>query len=107
KTRVFCYANTDLQKNEQNDEVLRFIDFWKRHAGKRPDELIFDAKLTTYANLNRVNRQGIDFITLRRRTPQLVHTIAHHPLSAWRRIELESTHRAYRTPRILDQTICV
>jgi hypothetical protein len=72
---------------------------------QRPDELIFDSKLTTYANLNRVNQQGIDFITLRRRTPQLLQKIAQQPLSAWRRIELEATRRAYRTPRILDQTI--
>jgi transposase-like protein len=105
KTRVFCYANTDLRKDQQNDEVLRFIEFWKRYTGKRPDELIFDSKLTTYANLNRVNRQGIDFITLRRRTPQLLHQIMQQPLSAWRRIELEASSRAYRTPRILDQTI--
>jgi hypothetical protein len=105
KTRVFCYANTDLRKDQQNDEVLRFIDFWKEHTGQRPDELIFDSKLTTYANLDRVNRQGIDFITLRRRTPKLLQKIALEPLSAWRRIELEATSRAYRTPRILDQAI--
>jgi transposase len=105
KTRVFCYANTDLRKDQQNDEVLRFIQFWKRHTGQRPDELIFDSKLTTYANLNRVNQQGIDFITLRRRTPQVLQKIAQQPPSAWRRIELQATRRAYRTPRILDQTI--
>lgn len=105
KTRVFCYANTDLRKDQQNDEVLRFIEFWKQHTGQRPEELIFDSKLTTYANLNRVNQQGIDFITLRRRTPQLLHAIAQQPLSAWRRIELEAASRAYRTPRILDQTV--
>src|ERR1700687_5510202 len=105
KTRVFCYANTDLRKDQQNDEVLQFIEFWKQHTGQRPDELIFDSKLTTYANLNRINQQGIDFITLRRRTPQLLQRIAQWPLSAWRRIELEATSRAYRTPRILDQSI--
>jgi len=55
--------------------------------------------------LNRLNRQGIDFITLRRRTPQLLQRIAQKPLSAWKRIELEATSRAYRTPRILDSTI--
>jgi transposase len=105
KTRVFCYANTDLRKSQQNDEILRFVEFWTEHTGKRPDELIFDSKLTTYANLNRLNQQGIRFITLRRRTPKLLQQIAQQPLSAWRRIELESTSRAYRTPRLLDQAI--
>ena len=29
ETRVFCYANGDLRKDEQNDEILRFVQFWK------------------------------------------------------------------------------
>jgi hypothetical protein len=105
KTRVFCYANTDLRKAQQNDEILRFVEFWTEHTGQAPEELIFDSKLTTYANLNRLNRQDIHFITLRRRTPKLLQAIAQQPLSAWHRIELESTSRAYRTPRLLDQSI--
>src|SRR5512135_1269158 len=66
-TRVFCYANGELRKGEQNDEVLRFVEYWKQRTGRLPEELIFDSKLTTYANLSRLNRMGIRFITLRRR----------------------------------------
>jgi hypothetical protein len=104
-TRVFCYANGELRKDQQNDEVLRFIDFWKQRTGRLPEELIFDSKLTTYANLDRLNRQGIGFITLRRRTKKLLDEVARTPTSAWRRIELESVSRAYRTPRVLDRRI--
>jgi hypothetical protein len=104
-TRVFCYANGELRKGEQNDEILRFIDYWKQRTGRLPEELIFDSKLTTYANLSKVNRMGIQFITLRRRSPQLLEAIAKTPASAWRRIELESPSRAYKTPRILDRQI--
>jgi hypothetical protein len=104
-TRVFCYANGELRKDQQNDEVLRFIDFWKQRTGRLPEELIFDSKLTTYANLNRLNQQGIEFITLRRRSKKLLDEVAGTPTSAWRRIELESVSRAYRTPRVLDRRI--
>lgn len=104
-TRVFCYANASLRKQDQNDEILRFTEFWKDRTGKWPHELIFDSKLTTYANLNRLNAWGIDFMTLRRRSPQMVQEIHHLPSSAWRRIELTSISREYRTPRILDQRI--
>src|SRR4029077_6701361 len=48
---------------------------------------------------------GIQFITLRRRTKKLLQEIAQAPASAWRRVELESVARAYRTPRILDHRI--
>jgi len=105
--RVFCYANADLRKEDQNDEILRFVSFWKKRTGRLPEELIFDSRLTTYANLDRLNRQGIAFITLRRRSGAMLREIAAQPLSAWRRIELEGVSRAYRTPRILDQRIAL
>ena len=104
-SRVFCYANAEVRKSDQPDEILRFVDFWKARTGTLPKELIFDSKLTTYANLNRLNQMGIAFITLRRRSRQLLADIQDTPVSAWRRIELEAVSRAYRTPKILDSKI--
>ncbi|MBW2259431.1 MAG: transposase [Deltaproteobacteria bacterium] len=103
--RLFCYANAQIRKEDQNDEILRFVDFWKNRTGKLPGELVFDSGLTTYANLNRLNRMNIPFITLRRRTKRLLEEIRQKPLSAWRRIELKGLARIYRTPRILDQRV--
>jgi Transposase DDE domain len=105
ETRVFCYANGELRKDQQNDEILQFVRFWKERTGRYPEELIFDSKLTTYANLNELNRLGIQFITLRRRSPVLVREIDQTPLSAWRQIELKGVSRQYTTPRILDRRI--
>jgi hypothetical protein len=105
ETRVFCYANGELRKDQQNDEILHFVRFWKERTGRYPEELIFDSKLTTYAKLNELNRLGIQFITLRRRSPGLVREIDQTPLSAWRRIELKGVSRQYKTPRILDGRI--
>jgi DDE family transposase len=104
-TRVFCYANGQLRKEEQNDEILQFVAYWEQRTGHVPNELIFDSKLTTYANLNRLNQRGIDFITLRRRSQKLLATIAHMPVSAWRRVDLQNVSRAYRRPRVLDEKI--
>jgi len=103
--RFFCYANSDLRKAEQDDEILEFVRFWKERTGKVPEELIFDSKLTTQANLNRLNRQGVQFITLRRRSPRLLHELLARPRSAWRRIELAGVSRLYKTPRILDDRV--
>jgi hypothetical protein len=105
ETRVFCYANGELRKDQQNDEILQFVRFWKKRTRRYPEELIFDSKLTTYAKLNEINRLGIQFITLRRRSPGLVREIDQTPLSAWRRIELKGVSRQYKTPRILDRRI--
>jgi hypothetical protein len=104
-TQVFCFAQADIRKEEQADAVLQFIAFWKQRTGRVPKELIFDSKLTTYANLNRLDQQHVGFITLRRRSKQLLQLIAATPSSAWRQIELEAVSRLYKTPRILDQKI--
>src|SRR3954452_24789098 len=105
ETRVFCYANAELRKAEQSDEVLRFVRFWKQRTGHYPDELIFDSKLTTYAKLSELNGMGIQFITLRRPSPKLREEIRQPPLTAWRRIELEGVSRTFKHPRILDRRI--
>ncbi len=103
--RVFCYANGQLRKEEQDEEILRFVEFWRQRTGKLPEELIFDSKLTTYSHLNRLNRMGIGFITLRRRSAKRLREIYQEPVSAWRRIELQGVSRIYKTPRILDRRI--
>jgi transposase len=103
--RVFCYANGQLRKDEQDEEVLRFVEFWRERTGKLPEELIFDSKLTTYGHLNRLNRMGITFITLRRRSAKMLQKIYQEPVSAWRRIDLQGVSRIYKTPRILDRQI--
>lgn len=105
ENQVFCYTTADLRKEEQHDEVLRFVAFWKEKTGKVPEELIFDSRLTTYANLDKLNEMHIKFMTLRRRTKKLLSALHELPLSAWRRIELDNIARAYKTPRIYDQEI--
>lgn len=103
--RFFCYANTDLRKDQQNDEILAFAKYWKKRTGQFPGELIFDSKLTTQANLSKLDRQDIKFITLRRRGPKLLEDLSRHPRSAWRRIELAGVSRIYKRPRILDRRV--
>jgi hypothetical protein len=99
----FCYADASLRKEDQNDAIISFLKFWKERTGRNPEELVFDSKLTTYANLSELNKRGINFITLRRRSKTLKEEIASAPPSAWRRIELENIAREFRTPRIIDQ----
>jgi hypothetical protein len=103
--RLFRYANAGIPKAEQSDEVLRFVEFWKCHTGRLPEELIFDSQLTTFENLSELNQQGIFFITLRRRSRKMLAEIYSRPASAWQRITLDSLTRTFRTPRVLDEHI--
>src|SRR4029077_16498329 len=103
--RVLRYANAGIPKGQRADEVLRFVEFWERHTGKPPAELVFDSQLTTYANLDRLNRRGVRFMTLRRRSRPMLGRIWSHPASAWRRITLPSLSRPFRTPKVLDERV--
>lgn len=103
--RVLCYSNAGVTKAEQAGEILRFVDFWNQHTGRLPAELVFDSQLTTYEHLNELNRKGILFMTLRRRSRKMLGEIWSRPASAWRRITLNSLTRAFRTPRVLDERI--
>ena len=103
---VFCYSNADIRKGEEADEVLRFVKFWEDRYGKRPRHLVFDSKLTTYANLFKLhNDWQITFVTLQRRSPALLAQVATLPRSAWQTVHLDVPHRKFKTPRVVDQRI--
>jgi hypothetical protein len=103
--RVLCYSNAGVSKAEQAGEILRFVDFWHQHTGSLPAELVFDSQLTTYEHMNELNRKGILFLTLRRRSRKMLGEIFSRPASAWRRITLNSLTRTFRTPKVLDERI--
>jgi len=103
--RVLRYANAGVSKSEQADEILQFVRFWKKHTGKVPAELVFDSKLTTYEKLSALNREGISFITLRRRSEKMLREIYRQPESAWQRISLPALTRIYRTPIVLEERV--
>jgi hypothetical protein len=105
-SQCFCYCNADLRKGEEAQEIFAFIDFWEKAHGQRPKHLVFDSKLTTYANLVRLDRDlHIPFITLRRRSPKLLAQVYGLARSAWRRVELDVPTRQYRTPRVYEQRV--
>ena len=103
--QVLRYANAGVTKGEQADEIVQFIRFWKKHTGKPPAELVFDSQLTTYEKLLELNREGICFITLRRRSEKMLREIYSQPGSAWRRINLPALTRIYRNPKVLEERV--
>ena len=103
--RLFVYANARVRKQDQNDEVLRFIEFWQERNGGLPRELVFDSRLTTHANLARISAMGVDFLTLRKRSRSLLDAIDAVPESDWKQVRLTNVGRIYRTPRVLDQRV--
>jgi len=86
---ALVYANADLAKAEQAREVIRFCEFFERSQGEPPRLLVFDQRLTTYAQLAELDRRGIGFITLRKRGRKLLAELEALPAERWQRVRLE------------------
>jgi hypothetical protein len=104
-TRVLCYADANLRKGEEADQVLAFARFWTRQTGHPPPHLVFDSQCTTYQKLGALDALGIRFITLRRRSPALLRAMALQPRGAWRTVHLDVPQRQYQTPKVIEQRV--
>ncbi len=104
-SQVVCYSCADVPKSRQPGQVLRFVEFWHGQTGRLPEELVFDSKLTTFANLSRLNQMDITFMTLRRRSKGLLRQVANTPRSAWRTVHLDVPHRQYQNPKVFEALV--
>ena len=104
-SRCQLYVQTDIARNEADDQVLHFVNYWKKIRGRFRQTLVFDSKLTTYENLAALDADGITFITLRRRGKNLVEQALSVPNSEWVRIKIDSPKRKFQNPLVYDSII--
>jgi hypothetical protein len=106
ETTYLCYSNGQLSKEEAPDEILNFISFYKSSHGMLPNCLVFDSKLTTYKNLNILDKDfDIKFITLKRRGKKIIENI--QKISNWTKIRLSKTTRKYRLLKIYQEPVTI
>jgi hypothetical protein len=105
KSRVFCYANANLTRQDQVGEPLRFVEFWHDLTGHDPQWLYFDSKLVGYRELAQLNQRGISFITIRRRGSAILRRLQQLPSSTWRSAHLDIPKRLHKNVRYVDERI--
>lgn len=105
-TTYLCYSNGQLSKEEAPDEILNFVSFYKKSHGNYPECLVFDSKLTTYENLNVLDKKfHIKFITLKRRGKKIIQTIKN--ITTWKKIKINKNTRKYRLLKIHEEHITI
>jgi len=103
QTKLLLYTQADIQRAEADDQILAFMDFWSKvWRGVKPT-LVFDSRFTTYANLSKLNEDGIKFITLRRRGSRLVENV--QDIKQWKRIHIPHGKRKYPNPLVHETTV--
>ncbi|MBW2005787.1 MAG: transposase [Deltaproteobacteria bacterium] len=103
-TGNLSYTNAEIKHRDQNNAVLDFVDFWKKGRGTVPKMLIFDSKFTTYKNLNKLNqsREKIKFLTIRRRSKNLIRKVEEISEEEWQKVSIERSKGKYQKIRAHD-----
>jgi hypothetical protein len=103
-TGIFCYSNAEIRRRNEAECVLEFVDFWK-DGGRKPSCLIFDSKITTYENLEKLDKDKIKFITLRRRSKKLLAALHKIPDEEWSSVKVEGPSRRHMRLKIHESEI--
>ncbi|ODS31583.1 MAG: putative orf [Candidatus Scalindua rubra] len=102
-TTFLCFSDGEIRKDAQSDEILEFIKFYENSTGLLPERLVFDSKLTTYRNLDKLNQRGILFITLKRRGKNFLEEIS--KITKWNKVTLDNVKRKYRNLQYTEKEI--
>ena len=99
QSKLILYTDADIRRSESDDQVIRFLTFWKTiRRGVRPT-LVFDSKFTSYAKLSELNAEhNVKFITLRRRGATMVDDIK--AIDDWKTIHIPHDKRKYPNPQV-------
>lgn len=94
-TDLILYTKADILRKNEAEEILKFVEYWKKIKGSVGETLVFDCKLTKYTVLEKLDRDGIKFITLRKRNATLVKEAYAIDKSLWKKIALKIGKRKH------------
>jgi hypothetical protein len=104
---IVDYGDTNIMHKDESAVILEFLDFYKESSDGKMDlkYLVFDSKFTNYENLNRLNNDGIKFLTIRRRGKNIVEDIDNLPKSEWKTIRIDASSNKKRTLKVCGQNV--
>ena len=103
---LLCYSDTTIRHKNEADVVLEFLDFYHNDPkiSSNLKYLVFDSRFTTYKNLDKLNKKGIKFITIQRRSKNLEGKAAGIPESNWKTIRVARDNGKGRTISAYEDT---
>jgi hypothetical protein len=106
-TGIIDYGDTNITHKNEVNVVLEFLDFYNSRGSNKPDlkYLVFDSKFTNYQNLGIIDRQGIKFITIRRRGKNIVEKLDDITASEKKKIRVECAGNKKRTLYVYEEQV--
>ena len=101
---ILCYSDTTIRHRNEYDVILEFLDFYRQDNKVSSDlkYLVFDSRFTTYQNLDKINKLGFKFITIQRRSKNLVKKIDAIPKSRWKTIRVMNANGKGRSLTVCE-----
>ena len=104
-SNAIMYTRADILRSEESEEVLKFIDYWKKINGKLDETLVFDCKFTNYEVLDKLASENIKFITLRKRNKSLLESTEKIPEEDWEQVYLDIPKRKHKKISVYSENI--
>jgi len=105
ESRHLLYTNTDIDRKDEPNEILNFVNYWVNVKGVIEQTLVFDSKLTNYKNLEELDDMGIKFITLRRRGKKIIEDAKEKPDKEWIKVNLKKLKRKHNKFKMYEEKI--
>ena len=103
-TGIIDYGNANIRHENESNTVLEFLDFYRK-GSSQPEQIkdiVFDSKFTNYQNLNKLNKDNVCFLTIRRRGIKMVQKINSIPKDQKKNIRVHCSGNKKRTIQVND-----
>ena len=104
-SKHLLYVNTDIDREDEPNEIMNFVDYWVDVKGVIEQTLVFDSKLTNYDVLEELDDKNIKFITLRRRGKNIIEDSINRPDKDWIKVNLKKKKRKYNKFKMYEKEI--
>jgi len=104
-SNAIVYTKADILRSEESGEIKKFVDYWKDINGDVNETLVFDCKLTNYKILDDLSRDNIKFITLRKRSVELIKKTLNLPKKEWKRVYIAIPKRKYKHVSVYEEQV--
>ncbi len=105
QSNTILYTRADILRNEEADEIKKFVSYWKKINGKVNETLVFDCKFTAYKVLDELEDDKIKFITLRKRYAKLIEDTLALPPDEWKKVHVAIPKRKYKNVSVHESEV--
>lgn len=106
QNNIILYTKADVLRANETNEIKHFVDYWRTVKKQAVQEtLVFDCKLTSYDILDELNHQNIKFVTLRKRSKGLLHSVTKISDNEWKKMYLPIPKRKNKHCKVYESMV--